>query len=81
MEAKQAMSKDVQTRHGNGAGSAAPIAPSKFAHVVYKTHRFNELVDWYIRVFNASVQHRDERLAFLTYDDEHHRFAFLNSPW
>jgi catechol 2,3-dioxygenase-like lactoylglutathione lyase family enzyme len=56
----------------------AAIAPSKFAHVVYKTHRLAEMVDWYIRVFNAKVQHRDDNLAFLTYDGEHHRFAFIN---
>jgi catechol 2,3-dioxygenase-like lactoylglutathione lyase family enzyme len=72
------MPQDFQPNSGNGGGSIAAIAPSKFAHVVYKTHRFDELVDWYIKVFNARVQHRDERLAFLTYDDEHHRFAFIN---
>ena len=53
-------------------------APSKFAHVVYNTHRYDEMIDWYTKVFDAHVQHRDERLAFLTYDDEHHRFAFAN---
>jgi len=54
------------------------VAPSKFAHVVYNTHRYEEMIAWYARVFEAKVQHRDARLAFLTYDDEHHRFAFLN---
>jgi catechol-2,3-dioxygenase len=53
-------------------------APNKFAHVVYKTHKFEEMIDWYIKVFDASVRHRDNRLAFLSYDDEHHRFAFIN---
>ena len=53
-------------------------APSKFAHVVYNTHRYEEMIDWYRYVFEARVQHRDDRLAFLTYDDEHHRFAFAN---
>jgi catechol 2,3-dioxygenase-like lactoylglutathione lyase family enzyme len=53
-------------------------APSKFAHVVYNTHRYDEMIDWYLKVFEARVQHRDDRLAFLTYDDEHHRFAFAN---
>jgi catechol 2,3-dioxygenase-like lactoylglutathione lyase family enzyme len=52
--------------------------PSKFAHVVYKTYKFDEMIDWYKRVFNAKVQHGDDRLAFLTFDDEHHRFAFIN---
>src|SRR5262245_55721137 len=53
-------------------------APSKFAHVVYQTHRFEEMIDWYTRVFEAKVRHRDDKLAFLSYDDEHHRMAFLN---
>jgi len=52
--------------------------PSKFAHVVFNTHRYEEMIGWYQRVFEARVQHRGDRLAFLTYDDEHHRFAFLN---
>ena len=54
------------------------VAPNKFAHVVFNTHRYDEMIDWYARVFEARVQHRDDRLAFLTYDDEHHRFAFVN---
>jgi Glyoxalase/Bleomycin resistance protein/Dioxygenase superfamily len=29
-------------------------------------------------VFEARIQHRDDRLCFLAYDDEHHRMAFLN---
>ena len=53
-------------------------APSKFAHVVFNTHRYAEMIAWYLDVFEARVQHRDDRLAFLTYDDEHHRFAFAN---
>jgi hypothetical protein len=27
--------------------------PSKFAHIVYRTHRFDEMIDWYTRVFEA----------------------------
>ncbi|MBK7597754.1 MAG: VOC family protein [Acidobacteria bacterium] len=52
--------------------------PSKFAHVVYSTRRFDEMIDWYQKVFEAKVVHQDPMLAFLTYDDEHHRFAFIN---
>ena len=52
--------------------------PSKFAHVVYSTRRFEEMIDWYQRVFEAKVVYQNPVLAFLTYDDEHHRFAFAN---
>ena len=52
--------------------------PVKFAHVVYNTRRFDEMIDWYQRVFEATVVYQNPVLAFLTYDDEHHRFAFAN---
>lgn len=56
----------------------ARIRPNKFAHVVYRTHRFEEMLEWYRIVFDARVQHQDPALAFLAYDDEHHRFALAN---
>jgi len=52
--------------------------PTKFAHVVYRTRRFKELLAWYQTVFDAQVQFQNPALAFLTYDDEHHRFAILD---
>jgi catechol-2,3-dioxygenase len=36
------------------------------------------MLQWYETVFDARVQHQNPVLAFLTYDDEHHRFAFAN---
>jgi catechol-2,3-dioxygenase len=54
------------------------IRPRKFAHVVYRTRRFAEMVHWYQTVFDAKAQYQNPALAFLTYDDEHHRFAFAN---
>ena len=54
------------------------IRPLKFVHVVYRTRRFDEMVRWYQTVFDAKVQYQNPALAFLTYDGEHHRFAFAN---
>lgn len=54
------------------------ICPMKFVHVVYRTRRFEQMVRWYQTVFGAKVQYQNPALAFLTYDDEHHRFAFAN---
>lgn len=54
------------------------IRPHKFAHVVYRTRRFEQMLEWYQFVFDAKVQHQNSALAFLTYDDEHHRLAFVN---
>jgi catechol-2,3-dioxygenase len=52
--------------------------PTKFAHVVYQTRRYDEMLDWYQKVFEAKVVYQNPAFAFLTYDDEHHRFAFAN---
>jgi catechol-2,3-dioxygenase len=54
------------------------IRPTKFVHVVYRTRRFEQMLRWYQTVFDAKVQHQNPALAFLTYDGEHHRFAFAN---
>ena len=54
------------------------IAPSSLVHVVYRTRRFEEMLAWYATVFGAHIQYRNPALAFLTFDDEHHRFAFAD---
>jgi catechol-2,3-dioxygenase len=54
------------------------ISPTKFAHVVYRTRRFDQMLEWYETVFGAKVRYQNPALAFLSYDDEHHRFAFAN---
>lgn len=52
--------------------------PAKFAHVLYQTRQFDRMIEWYRDVFEAEVVCQNPALAFLTYDDEHHRFAFAN---
>lgn len=54
------------------------IRPQKFVHIVYRTRRFEQMLAWYQVVFDARVQYQNPALAFLTYDDEHHRFAIAN---
>jgi len=54
------------------------IRPQKFVHIVYRTNRFEEMLAWYQFVFDAKIQYQNPALAFLTYDDEHHRFALAN---
>ena len=52
--------------------------PSKLAHVVYMTRRYEQMLEWYQTVFEAKVQYQNPAFAFLTFDDEHHRIAFAN---
>lgn len=56
------------------------LAPTKLAHIVFKTPRINEMIDWYATVLDAAVVFSDKRIAFLTYDQEHHRIALIRVP-
>jgi len=56
------------------------VAPTKLAHIVRRTSRLDEMVAWYRTVLAAEVVHADGMLAFLTYDDEHHRIAIASIP-
>jgi catechol 2,3-dioxygenase-like lactoylglutathione lyase family enzyme len=61
-------------------GAAKRIVPSKFAHAVLRTNKFRQMVDWYKTVLLANVVFENEMLAFMTYDDEHHRLAIAGFP-
>lgn len=54
------------------------IRPCSFAHVVYRTYQFEKMLDWYVKVFCGTVRYQNPVIAFITYDDEHHRVALLN---
>ena len=57
-----------------------PISPAKFAHFVLRTGQIDKMAEWYRTVLGARIVFRDERLCFLSYDDEHHRLALIQVP-
>jgi catechol-2,3-dioxygenase len=69
-----------EDRHHRLAADRGRVRPRQLAHVVRRTGRFEELVRWYCTVLEAEVVHSDGVLAFLTYDDEHHRIAIAGIP-
>ena len=56
------------------------IRPSKLAHCVIRTRKFDEMLPWYQKVLNATPTHRGKHVAFLTWDEEHHRLALVGNP-
>ena len=54
------------------------MPPSKLAHVVYQTNRMAAMRDWYATVLGGHVIYENPSLCFVTYDDEHHRVAFVD---
>ncbi len=55
-------------------------APARFSHAVLRTTRLKEMVQWYKTVLNAQVLYQSDLIAFLTYDEEHHRIALAAFP-
>jgi catechol 2,3-dioxygenase-like lactoylglutathione lyase family enzyme len=60
-------------------GPAPPVVPCKLAHYVIRAKRFGEMLAWYRTVFHLRTSFEAPVIDFLTYDDEHHRIAFLNT--
>lgn len=71
------MSSDL--RPASQAGAPAP-SPKKLAHIVLRTPRYEEMISWYMNVLNARLAFGSPIISFITYDDEHHRVAFVNMP-
>jgi catechol-2,3-dioxygenase len=57
------------------------VTPRKLAHYVVRAKHFEETLAWYQTVFGFKVQFQAGSMAaFVTFDDEHHRFAFISTP-
>lgn len=52
-------------------------SPKRLAHIALRTNRLEELIDWYCKVLGAHIAHASGKVAFLTYDEEHHRIALI----
>lgn len=56
------------------------LAPIRFAHAVLQTNQLSRMLAWYRTVLEADIQFANEWIAFITYDEEHHRLAFVARP-
>src|SRR4051812_15185416 len=54
------------------------MPPTKLAHVVFQTNRLKEMREWYCTVLDGRAVYENDHLSFVTYDDEHHRIAFID---
>jgi catechol-2,3-dioxygenase len=50
-------------------------SPVKLSHVVLYSQQVTVMRDWYVKLLDGRVVHDAPGMAFLTYDDEHHRIA------
>jgi catechol-2,3-dioxygenase len=54
--------------------------PKKLSHIVFRTNRLDEMVQWYLTATDSHVVYRGPRSCFITYDEEHHRIGFVLKP-
>jgi len=59
---------------------AEAIRPAKLAHVVLRVSDLPRSRAWYMTVLQAWPAFENDMLAFMTYDDEHHRIGLVARP-
>src|SRR6202790_644147 len=55
------------------------VSPAKLAHIVNRTADLERMAKWYCDLLEAKVVFQNDFLAFITYDEEHHRVAFAKT--
>src|SRR3954453_11769073 len=50
----------------------------KLSHLVLQTNRRDAMVEWYCKALGAELLYQNKHIAFISYDDEHHRVAFID---
>jgi catechol-2,3-dioxygenase len=58
-------------------------SPQKLAHVVLRStpENFDAMIGFYLHTLNGSIRHKaPEKIAFLSFDEEHHRIAIVALP-
>lgn len=51
------------------------LRPATLAHVFLRTNKFTEMVAFYKKFLNAEARFESKKIAFLCFDEEHHRIA------
>ncbi len=53
------------------------VAPIRISHIVLQTDNPKALQDWYCTVLDGEMVHDAGLISFMSFDDEHHRVAFI----
>src|SRR5579864_4647767 len=70
----------AQPTENGGNGDRSRVNPPRISHVVLRTTRLKAMIQWYEKVLRAQVLYGNDMIAFMTYDDEHHRIALFALP-
>jgi catechol-2,3-dioxygenase len=56
------------------------LSPTKLAHVVLQSGQVDHMKQFYVNFLGGRIVYESEFIAFITYDDEHHRIAIVGVP-
>ncbi|KAL2783216.1 Glyoxalase/Bleomycin resistance protein/Dihydroxybiphenyl dioxygenase [Aspergillus keveii] len=58
------------------------LSPSCIGHFGLRTtpDKFEAMIKWHLDFFGGQITLRNEKAAFIAYDDEHHRLVIVNDP-
>jgi catechol-2,3-dioxygenase len=56
------------------------LRPARFAHFVLRVREIERSIAWYEEVLGMQMVHHAGKLAFMSYDEEHHRVALAETP-
>ena len=59
------------------SSTGAATKPAYISHYGIRAKRYKDMIQWYKTVFRAKIQHENEFLAFMTFDEEHHRLVIF----
>lgn len=71
-----------KARLATPARERGKLAPIRMSHVVISTHpnNYETMVNWYLTFFEAEIAYANDDVAFLGFDEEHHRVAIAAVP-
>jgi catechol-2,3-dioxygenase len=81
----QFVPKDVAPIRKDPPGSITEMpSPTKMHHVhIFSDEKYDEMVEFYVRIFNGEVirvHEKEPPLTFISYDDHDHRVVIIKQP-
>lgn len=82
---EQFVPKEIAPIRKDPPGSITEMpSPIKMHHVhIYSDEKYDEMVEFYVRIFNGEVirvHEKEPPLTFITYDDHDHRIVIIKQP-
>ena len=69
-----------KTEPVSNASSTGKFGSKYISHYGIRARRLAAMIEWYKTFFDAEVLHENDYLAFMTFDEEHHRLVLWTDP-